>query len=543
MKHPVVSVGVLILIVAGASAFRLAHLDNRPMHTDEAVHGMKFVDLLENGKYKYNPDEYHGPSLNYLTVGVARLGGAENRTQTSELHLRLVPAIFGIVLVAGLWLVKDALGRAATLCAATLGAVSPAMVFYSRYYIQEMLLVCFTFFTIAALWRYARRGSGAGIAWLVLAGVCVGLMHATKETCIIAFFSMAVAGLSVAVFSLRKGNGWTRRKTASMAVAGAVVLGAAAVVSVVLFSSLFSNASGPADSITTFFHYFTRAGGQGSAGDHSHPWYHYLRIVLWWQVGDGAVWTEMAVVVLAVVGLIAGLSGRGCGKASIPFVRFLCIYTVVMTVVYSAISYKTPWCLLGFFHGMILLAGFGASVLLRIMRPAPLKAIVAVMLVAATGHLAWQGWRGSFPQCADPGNPYVYAHPTHDVPELARLVRGIADVHPDKRDMGVQVICADNHPWPFPWYLRDFTRVDWNGQVSSGPLAPVVIYRPDLSAKVNDALTIKLLQSPPYGWLRPEAKDGEKPRDWELRPYAPLHVRVLRDLLKKYNASRAGGDE
>jgi len=542
MKHPVVSVGVLILIVAGAAALRLSHLDNRPMHTDEAVHGIKFGDLLERGEYTYDPNEYHGPALNYLTVPVARLGGAEDLTQTSEVHLRLVPAIFGIMLIAGLWLVRDALGRGAMLCAAVLLAVSPAMVFYSRYYIQEMLLVCFTFFAIAAFWRSANRESKARIAWLVIAGVCVGLMHATKETCIIAFFSMVVAGIGAALLSLCAGNGWTWRKATSLAIAGAVILGVAAVVSVVLFSSLFSNLGGISDSITTFFHYFEQAGGQGSTGDHSYPWYNYLRIVLWWQVGDSVVWTESVVVVLAVVGLIAGLAGKGCGKASIPFIRFLCIYTVVITVVYSAISYKTPWCLLGFLHGMILLAGFGASVLLRIMRPAPLKVIVAVLLVGATGHLAWQGWRGSFPQCADPGNPYVYAHPTGDVPELVRLVRGIAEVHPDQHDMHVQIVCADDHPWPFPWYLRDFTRVDWNGQVSPGPLAPVIIYRPDLSAQVNDTLTIRMLQAPPYAWLGPDAKNCKEPWDWELRPYALLHARVNRDLLKKYNASRGGAE-
>ena len=117
MKHPVVSLGVLILIVAGAAALRLVRLDNRPMHTDEAVHGVKFGDLLENGHYEYDPHEFHGPSLNYLTLPVARLGGAETLTQTSETHLRLVPAICGILLIAGLWLVRDGIGRGAMLCA------------------------------------------------------------------------------------------------------------------------------------------------------------------------------------------------------------------------------------------------------------------------------------------------------------------------------------------------------------------------------------------------------------------------------------------
>ena len=100
------------------------------------------------------------------------------------------------------------LGTAESIAAAVLTAVSPAMVFYSRYYIQEMLLVCFTFGAIVALWRWRQVATlcgGRGTcprrartwrhvysarAWLVALGVCVGMMHATKETCIIALAAM-----------------------------------------------------------------------------------------------------------------------------------------------------------------------------------------------------------------------------------------------------------------------------------------------------------------------------------------------------------------
>ena len=58
-------------------------------------------------------------------------------------------------------------------------AVSPAMVFYSRYFIHEMLLVFFTLLTLAAGWRYAKKRS----VFLVRAdGRGLGLMFATKET-------------------------------------------------------------------------------------------------------------------------------------------------------------------------------------------------------------------------------------------------------------------------------------------------------------------------------------------------------------------------
>jgi len=60
-----------VLILAAtivALALRLPRLALRPMHGDEAVHADKFGDLLESGVYAYDPNEYHGPTLNYLTL-------------------------------------------------------------------------------------------------------------------------------------------------------------------------------------------------------------------------------------------------------------------------------------------------------------------------------------------------------------------------------------------------------------------------------------------------------------------------------------------
>jgi len=137
---------VLILAATiAALALRLPRLRQRPMHGDEAVHAIKFGDLLEEGVYTYNPDEYHGPTLNYLTLIPARLASAMNLTEVTEVTLRIVPVFFGALLVLLILLAGDSLGSGAAVYAAVLTAISPAMVFYSRYYIQEMLLVCFTF--------------------------------------------------------------------------------------------------------------------------------------------------------------------------------------------------------------------------------------------------------------------------------------------------------------------------------------------------------------------------------------------------------------
>lgn len=183
-------VGVFLITAVLALALRLPRLQQRPMHTDEAVHAIKFGQLLEKGSYIYNPIEYHGPTLNYLTLIPAWISGVKNLTEADEFTLRIVPVVFGVLLVLLALLITDGLGRSGAIFAAILTAISPAMVFYSRYYIQEMLLVFFTFALIVCGYRYIRSKK---VIWALLAGMSLGLMHTTKETCIISLGSMLLA--------------------------------------------------------------------------------------------------------------------------------------------------------------------------------------------------------------------------------------------------------------------------------------------------------------------------------------------------------------
>ena len=80
------------------------------------------------------------------------------------------------------FLFRDILGRRGILLLTLFLMISPVMVFYSTYYIQESLLLCFTAFFLGAIWRYKSLPS---IKWALLGGVMLGLMHATKETFIL----------------------------------------------------------------------------------------------------------------------------------------------------------------------------------------------------------------------------------------------------------------------------------------------------------------------------------------------------------------------
>jgi uncharacterized protein (TIGR03663 family) len=512
---------VLILAATiAALALRLPRLEQRPMHGDEAVHAIKFEDLLEKGVYEYDPEEYHGPTLNYLTLIPAKLTGAESLAQVNEFTLRIVPVVFGVCLVLLLLLVIDGLGAAAAVYAAVLTAISAAMVFYSRYYIQEILLVCFTFGAIASGYRYTRSKN---IAWALLTGAFLGLTHATKETCIIVFGSMFLAVLLTLLTGRPKGSLSNAAKAVkpSHLIAG---IAAGVIVSGLFFSSFLSNPGGILDSVRTYVTYFNRAGGSNL---HDQPWHYYLKMLIYSRYGGGPIWTEGLIVFLAAVGFIAAMLRKGPASANTQLLRFIAFYTLILTVIYSAVPYKTPWCVLGFLHGMILLAGVGTVVLVRLVPNVLPRLIILCLLFDASVHLGWQAYRCSYRYDADSRNPYVYAHPTKEVftvvqrvEEMAGALEKMALENPDTVKMHIQVICPGKDYWPLPWYFRRFEKdvIGWWDKIDPNtPSAPLIIASPEVEAELTNKLYnltpledrqmyLFLFEKPYYMWLRPKIK-------------------------------------
>jgi len=559
-----------VLILAAtivALALRLPRLAQRPMHGDEAVHAIKFGDLLEGGIYEYDPDEYHGPTLNYLTLIPARLASAEKLTEVSEFTLRIVPVFFGALLVLLLLLMVDGLGADAAVYAAVLTAISLAMVFYSRYYIHEMLLVCFAFGAIVFGYRYTRSKK---ITWALLTGMSLGLMHATKETCIIAFGSMLLALLLMLLMQRPKGALINAAKAVkpSHLIAG---LAAGVIVSILFYSSFLTNPRGILDSIRTYTTYFDRAGGNSL---HIYPWYYYLKMLIYSRYDDGPIWTEALIVLLAVVGFIAAMTRKGLqdirhktqdtrhktrdtglesgvwslvSGVNVHLLRFIGFYTLVLTVVYSVIPYKTPWCMLGFLHGMILLAGVGAVVLVKLMPNVLPRLIILLLLFGGSVHLFWHSYLSNYKFYADSRNPYVYAHPTIEVFTIVEKIEEYASVHEDGYDIPIDVICPQDDYWPLPWYLRSFKRARWlNEVVNDAPSAPLIIASPDVEAALTNKLYVLtplqkrqmylyLFDKPYYVWLRPQVKLlGFVRKDlWERRHKGPDPEELIRKAPEK----------
>jgi len=519
--------GVFLGVVLLAASLRFPALASRPMHADEAVHADKLGTLLEGGGYSYDPSEYHGPTLYYMTLVPAWLRGERSYVEIDEVTLRSVPAASGVSLVAAHLAATPFLGPAAAVVAALLAATSPAMVFYSRYYIHEVPLVLFSFGALLAVGWYARSpGKPAAIA----AGACAGLMLATKETALLALGSMLLALVTTRLVERRRGA--TVEPLRRVLHGRDALLGilSAILVAGLLFSSFLRHPGGILDGLRAYGFYLERATAHSW---HIHPWHYYLGLLIHFPSSGTPVWSEGLILGLAVVGGAAGWSRRGLPGADARALRFLALYTLLMVLLYSAIPYKTPWCLLGFLHGMVLLAGAGAVFLVRAAGGRVAKLVLGALLAAGAAHLGAQAWSGSFRFAADPRNPYVYAHTGTDVFEIVGRLRDVARAHPDGEAMPVQVVSGQNL-WPLPWYLRGLTHVEWwTGVSDEARSAPVVLLTPDM----EPALVRKLYDVPPPG--ERELYVSLFGRPVELRPQVELRGYVAASLWERLQGLEA----
>ena len=227
------------------------------------------------------------------------------------------------------------------------------------------------------------------------------------------------------------------------------------------YSSFFRYPSGLIESIRAFTIYVERGVGSGL---HAQPWHYYLRLLSFSSSG-GLVWTEGLVLVLAFVGMIAAF--RKSTRGFWP--RYIGLYSLIAALAFSSVRYKTPWNVLPFYVGFVLMAGSGAATLIECARSRLVRGLLVLAVLAASWHLGVQNWRANFRYPADPRNPYVYAQTS---PDYLRLVQRVADVsalHPDRAHMLVKVIAGPYEQWPLPWYLRRMTRVGyWSRAADAG---------------------------------------------------------------------------
>ena len=175
------AVGYFALAVAGLG-MRLWDLGTRAMHHDESLHALYSWKLATGEGYAHNP-MMHGPlqfqanAALFFTLG------------DSDLTARILYAFMGTALILMPLLFRSRLGRLGALFAAVLLTVSPAMLYYSRFARNDILMAVWTFGLVICMWRYFDEGRNR---YLYISAALLAFMFATKES---AYLVVGMLGL------------------------------------------------------------------------------------------------------------------------------------------------------------------------------------------------------------------------------------------------------------------------------------------------------------------------------------------------------------
>src|SRR5262247_1625 len=202
-EKPICAIAFILAVIV-AAWLRFDQIGLKPFHHDEGVMSHFLLNLANSGEYRYNPENYHGPTLYYFALVALRIFG------DNDFALRFTPALFGVLTVLMVWLLREHLGPVGTPVAAFLMALSPGLVYFSRVFIHEMSFGCFSLGIVVGAWRYAESKD---FSWLALMSTSAGLLFATKETAIITAVVMIIAALCAAGWDLMRRLSLNRETT------------------------------------------------------------------------------------------------------------------------------------------------------------------------------------------------------------------------------------------------------------------------------------------------------------------------------------------
>jgi len=451
-------------ILVAAAVLRLVELSAKVMHNDEGVNASFVTTLFHGGFYRYDPQNYHGPSIYFIslvTTVINSLFFGKHGLSTDS--LRIVTVLFGLGIVGLLLALRRHLGEFGSLAAASLAAVSPGFVFFSRYFIHEVLFVFFSLGSVVAWLWFRETGKQK---YLMLASASLALLGATKETWLLTVAVWLVAIPCTAIYC-------RMRRTPPLAAASLTPTAGseidlfykAALVFVILwvllYSSFFTNLHGIFDSVRTYGFWF-----KTGEGGHKHPVWQYLNWM--WRA-------EPAILILGGLGVAFTLI-----LARSRFMVFTAFWALGIFAAYSLVPYKTPWLVLSLLLPMIMVAGYGFEQLYRRSRLAAL-----VPLVIAAALCMYQAIDLSFNRYDDDRHPYSYAHSSRELLLMLDEIDAFAARNPQGKDIGICIMSPEH--WPLPWYLRDYTHSVFQGKVvdAKDTKEPILIVRKDQVKEVN----------------------------------------------------------
>lgn len=556
-------------IAALAAALRFVSLDLKPFHHDEGVNGFFLTTLFRDGVYKYDPANYHGPTLYYIALAFAKVFGLET------VPVRASVAVWGVLLVVLCFYLRPYIGKTASLFAGLFVAVSPGMVFISRYFIHETFFVFLSLaIVISTIYFVEKKQAGAiGIGWMaiilltcflpstltlsssiagdspsllwsmrvlffvveatlvffvvrmllgwndgrpvyfLLAAACAALLFATKETAFITLGTMLIA--CVCVYIWRK----IYRRTDETAdeeiedndltwTSFTEALGGGSDRILILTAA----AALVVYLIVLFFSsFFTYADGVKGF---------YEAYAIWTKTGSkdhtqNGTWAylrwgmkiEAPVFILSAVGVIVAFI-----KSRHRFAIFTALWALGLFAAYTLIPYKTPWLDLSFLLPMCIIAGYAIGQFTDSKDVALRVAAFGFGLIAAC-IMSYQTYELNFVHYDDDQMPYVYAHTRRDFLDMMRKIDYYAQKSGKGKDAQIEIVSPDY--WPMVWYTKDYAHANYWGKIVDVKDAEMIVAKKE--EQDEEA-------------IRKYSARYEYVGSWDLRPGVELMLLVRKDI-------------
>ncbi len=441
---------VFIAILTLAAFLRFYQLDVRPLHHDESVHAW-FSYYLNLNTYTYDPT-YHGPFQFYLARAIFSIAGA------SDFTARLLPAFFGVLVVALAFALRKQLGRAGYLTLAFLLAISPSMLYYSRFFRNDIYIATFSLAFLICASRFADTERAI---YLYLAAIAAALSLAAKENAFITIFiflSFALLYFLNARYNLKakarlilfeeidrtKPPELPRLKIKDITLA---LLIAAALYSLLLSNFLFKidNLLGfesadpvmrlpaPLRAVVTWI--LTHSKGRISG-----PLYYYLPFLFLY---------ELPIAIFAIAGSLHYLKSKNL------FMIFTIYWAIASLLIYSYIQEKVPWLIL---HILLPQCIIAASYVGEKIEAYPRSNRTLFFFSILIAFFIYSSINLNYFNSYNPQEPLVYVQTSGDVKRVIYKIEMLSN-----NSKHVPITIATNDYWPFPWYLREYTNVNYGG--------------------------------------------------------------------------------
>jgi len=197
-----------LTLIITALVLRIYMLEVRAMSHDESLHAYYSYVFYDKGTYQHDP-MMHGPLLFHMNGLVFWLFG------DSDFTARIVPAIFGVGIVALTLAYRRYLGAVGALVAGALFTLSPSLLFYSRYIRNDVYSVFFAMLWILGAFRYTDTGK---LRWIYLMVFGMAFSFVTKE---VSFITGAIVGsffFANALWGILKGENFRTSPFSDMSI-------------------------------------------------------------------------------------------------------------------------------------------------------------------------------------------------------------------------------------------------------------------------------------------------------------------------------------